>query len=163
MHNATIQKTTFFELGVYKKTRSIILSSLYLHFTYQTKWKKLLYCIVLYCIVLYCIALHCIALYCIALHCIVFRAVVSWIYLFHFAEPNYFRILILIACLSCGTIFRLVLVLPVQYQFLRLHLYKHYLIVLSNSYCPDTYNTWRTICPKRSACNDLVSPPACCN
>ena len=41
-------------------------------------------------------------------------------------------------------------------------LYKHYLIALSNSFCPDTYNTWRTICPKCSACNDFVSPPTCC-
>ena len=36
-------------------------------------------------------------------------------------------------------------------------LYKHYLIALSNSFCPDTYNTYRTICPKCSACNDHLA------
>ena len=47
-------------------------------------------------------------------------------------------------------------------QIFETALYKHYLLALSNSFCPDTYNTWRTICPKCSACNDLVSPPTCC-
>ena len=47
-------------------------------------------------------------------------------------------------------------------QIFKTALYKHHLIALSNSFCPDTYNTWRTICPKWSACNELVSPPTCC-
>ena len=72
-------------------------------------------------------------------------------------QTNYFInfdkevFVVLCAYSSCRTTAQLVLVL-----------YKHYLIALSNSFFPDTYNTWRTICPKCCACNDLVSPPSCC-
>ena len=41
-------------------------------------------------------------------------------------------------------------------------LYKRYWYALENSYSPDTYNTWKSVCPKCSSSNDLLTVPSCC-